>query len=632
MKIPRLVAWLSFLFVFAWVPALAQDDEPWAPTPPRLSHVDGEVSHWRAGAENWTRAGLNLPLAEGDALYTGSGANLEVQFGPRSFVRADERTQLSLLRHEPRRIQFQVSGGRASFDLRGINVGDTLEVSTPHAVFLIESAGYYRVEVNDRDTHIITRRGGEATLTTADGRTLSVYPSEEIVIVGGTPAKVATYAAPAPDAWDRWNDARSDRLGESISARYLPPDVYGAEELDHYGHWRVVPTYGPVWIPFGVSATWVPYSTGYWIWDPYYAWTWIDDAPWGWAPFHYGRWVYIDGFWAWAPGPVVRRAVYSPALVAFMVRDGNVSLRLSVGVPGVWWVALSWGEPVLPWWGPPERRWHPWWGGWGGPRIVNNVVVQQTTVVNVTNIVYRNTTVPRAVLTVPHDKFGRERVQAMVETRLRPNELAPARSDLPIRPTRVSLTGGAPKGIEPPRELVARPVVSTRAPREVRPALEDGAPRVRTQAIPESRVVVPPVRQADPRRMPERPPFGEEGGPERAPAPRPPRYEDIRRVPEPMPPSREPATVRTTPAVRQPAPREPVRAMPEPLLQRERPGAPQVAPPREPRPAPQREEIRREEREEIRREERVRPLPGQPANQIFRGRERDNRGEGPPGR
>lgn len=591
---PSLRYFTSFclLFCLACAPAWSQDVDAWAPTPPRLSHVDGEVSYWREGSDAWVRARPNLALAEGDAFYAGPDANYEIQFGARSFLRADESTQVSLLRQEERRIQFRVAGGRVSFDLRSIEVGDVLEVSTPSAVFVIEHPGYYRIEVNDRDTHFITRRGGEATLTTADGRTLSVYPSEEIVVTAGKPVKVATYAAPAPDAWDRWNDARSDRQGESISARYLPPGVYGAEELDHYGHWRVVPTYGPVWIPFGVAATWAPYSTGYWVWDPYYAWTWVDDAPWGWAPFHYGRWVYIDGFWAWVPGPVVRRPVYAPALVAFMIRDGSVSLRLSVGLPGIWWVALSWGEPALPWWGPPERRWQPWWGGWGGPRIVNNVVVQQTTVINVTNIVYRNTGVPHAVLSVPQDRFGRERVQVMPETRLRAADLAPAHSALPIRPTRDSLTGGAPRGIEPPRELLARPVVSTRAPREVRPAVEEGAPRARMQAQPAPRVVIPPVRGADERRTPERPPLGAEVGPERVPAPRPPRYEEIRRMPAVPPPAPEPAGARTAPTARKPATREPV-----PL-----------------------------------REERVRALPGQPANQVYRGRERDSREGGAPGR
>jgi hypothetical protein len=146
-----------------------------------------------------------------------------------------------------------------------MKVGDTVEVSTPHAVFIIERAGYYRVEVNaevNTNTHFITRRGGSATVTTADGRSMSIYPSEDIVITAGNPVQVATYAAPAPDRWDRWNDERSIASGDSVSARYLPPGIYGAEELDHHGDWRVVPEYGPVWIPRGVGREWVPYSTG----------------------------------------------------------------------------------------------------------------------------------------------------------------------------------------------------------------------------------------------------------------------------------------------------------------------------------------------------------------------------------
>jgi hypothetical protein len=43
----------------------------------------------------------------------------------------------------------------------------------------------------------------------------------------------------------------------------------------------------------------------------------------------------------------------------------------------------------------------PWWGGWGGPRVVNDDVVNRTTVVNVTNItVYKNVQVHNAVVDV----------------------------------------------------------------------------------------------------------------------------------------------------------------------------------------------------------------------------------------
>jgi hypothetical protein len=228
MYIPRRIGLIPLLFLLFLLPLsgaalAADDDEAWAPTPPRLSFIDGEVSYWREGAEDWARARPNLALAVGDALYTGNHANFEVQFGSRSFARADENSQLSLVALEERFIQFKVTSGRVSFDLRSMVEGDTLEVSTPNAVFVIEHPGYYRVEVDSRDTHFITRRGGEATVITADGRSLGIYPSEDIVITAGDPVRVATYAAPEPDAWDRWNDARSDRVGESVSTRYLPP-------------------------------------------------------------------------------------------------------------------------------------------------------------------------------------------------------------------------------------------------------------------------------------------------------------------------------------------------------------------------------------------------------------------------
>jgi hypothetical protein len=715
-----LVVLLCLLALISRPVSAADDDEPWMPSPPRLAYIDGEVSYWRPGAEEWARAQPNLALAEGDALYAGERSNLEVQFGPRSFVRADEDTQLSLVAQEARRIQFSVTTGRASFDLRSIEVGDILEVSTPNAVFVIDQAGYYRVEVGGSETHFVTRRGGEATVVTTDGRSLGIYPSEEIVVTAGDPAKVATYAAPPPDAWDRWNDARSDRYGESISARYLPSDVYGAEELDRHGHWRIVPTYGAVWIPYAVSVDWAPYSTGYWVWDAYYEWTWVDDAPWGWAPFHYGRWVHLDGYWAWAPGPIMRRSVYSPALVGFMVRDG-VSARLSLGLPGLWWVALSWGEPVIPWWGPPRHRGHPRWHGWGGPRIVNNVVVTQTTVINLVNLRFSNAARPRAVLTVPPDRFGRDRVHARVENRYRHTDFAPVRGELPVKPSRASLVGGAPKGAQPPRDVVARPVVSTRAPRERRFPEQIAPPRTGARAVPDANFVIPPTRRVDDRRALPRPPLGADAGPERTPPPRPPRYEELRGADRPGAPGARPrqqseeTSEPRTPAPagqRETAPARPRgEAAPAPPTRRETPGetrgqsrergesappatretpparprseAPpprpeatrerattreqaaerervierrEAAPPRAPaapseqpverrattreqavdrrevRPAPARDAAPLQERAQprgrsedprgdVRQESRERPLPGQPANRVFRGRE-----------
>src|SRR5213078_4180683 len=222
----------------------------------------------------------------------------------------------------------------------------------------------------------------------------------------------AGHAAPDADEWDRWNLDRSGHEGgPSPSARYVSPEVTGAEDLDRNGDWRETPRYGHVWVPHDVPPDWAPYSTGRWIFDPNYGWTWVDDAPWGWAPYHYGRWVYGDGFWGWAPGPVVVAPVYAPALVSFFGAPG-VGVSVGVGFPFVSWVALGFGEPVIPWWGPVGFSGRCWWGGWGGPRIVNNVVIQHNTYVNVRNVtVFQNTHVHNSVIAVNRDHFGRGHVE-----------------------------------------------------------------------------------------------------------------------------------------------------------------------------------------------------------------------------
>src|SRR5262245_64876092 len=62
-------------------------------TPPRLSFVDGQVSFWRPGAEEWTTAQVNTPLAPGVALFADSAGKFEIQVGWLAYARAWERAQ-----------------------------------------------------------------------------------------------------------------------------------------------------------------------------------------------------------------------------------------------------------------------------------------------------------------------------------------------------------------------------------------------------------------------------------------------------------------------------------------------------------------------------------------------------------
>jgi hypothetical protein len=490
------------------------DTSRWDLTPPRVSYLTGEVSFWRPGVNDWAPGQLNTPLAPGDALHVGVDGAVEVQVGPGDFVRAAAGSQLGFDRQDAESVQFRVAVGYAAVDRHDLPRGHAVVLATPNAAAItIDQAGSYRIGVSAEATTVVAFAGGSARVTTADGRSVSVGPGQQVVLTGAESPAITISGAPAPSAWDRWSDQRAESIRVVASAPYVPPGVYGAEELDRHGTWSAVEPYGPLWIPTTVPAGWAPYTSGRWIWDPRYGWTWLDDAAWGWAPFHYGRWVFIRETWGWVPGPIVARPTYAPALVAFL--DGPV-----VPARPVCWVALGWGEPVRPWWGGPGFAGRPWWGGWGGPRIVNNVVVNHTTVVTGRDVtVYRNTGVPNAVVAVPAERFGRDPVARARIDRIDAPRLTPARGPAPVRPVVARVAPADPRGprdrdgLRPPARPATPPSTARSASRQ---AAEPGRPERlvpgrRAPALaapPRAQAPAPPVRRPAPPPAVARPPAG----------------------------------------------------------------------------------------------------------------------------
>jgi len=568
------VAVLCASLVASRASALAENDDAqgFERTPPRLSFAEGEVSFWRPGAEEWTPARVNTALASGDELYSAAGANLELQIGPRAFLRTGASTQLGITSLEPDFLQIRVPTGQLSLDLRTVKAGQTIEIDTPNAAFSVERSGYYRVEVDAETTTFTSRRGGRAAVTPAQGESAAIAASEQVVVTGADAAQIETYAAPELDAWDRWNYARTDGQIDAVSARYIPSGVYGVDDLDHYGDWRVVPSYGAVWMPRAVALGWAPYSTGRWIYDPFYGWTWVDDAPWGWAPYHHGRWVYVSSRWGWCPGPIVARPYYAPALVAFYGGGGG-SFGLSLAQPQVGWVALGWGEPLLPWWGPVGFRRHPHWAGWGGPRVVNDVVVTHQTVIHVNEIhVYRNAGVRDAIVVVDRDHFGRRSRSEVHFARAQSHGFEPLHGELELKPDRTSLAAATGKTPRPPRDAVQRTVVATRAPRpDPTPGLhpprhaekqrEPVAESELPAATPPARIVEPP-RNGRRIQVSDRPPFGRQGEGERSIAPPAPPFGAAQG--EPAAPTQTRPATRAAPETPVPTPAPRPQGSPEP--------------------------------------------------------------------
>ncbi|MEK6243934.1 MAG: DUF6600 domain-containing protein, partial [Pseudomonadota bacterium] len=429
----------------------------------RLAYTAGNVSFSPAGDGYWAQAKVNRPLTIGDRLWTDRASRAEIQVGGAVF-RMGENTSLRFLNLSNSLVQIQVDEGTLNVRVRRLGPRQSVEVATPNLAFTARRPGSYRIEVDPVDdaTAIVVRSGqGEVY----GQRAAYNVDSRQAYRFGGRGLRSYEYiSTPRPEEFDRWASDRDRRAETSVSARYMSRDVIGAEDLDAYGTWRNEPEYGRVWVPSRVANDWTPYRDGHWAWVQPWGWTWVDDAPWGYAVSHYGRWANVRGRWAWVPAPVQSRAVYAPALVAF-VGGSNFQVTLSSGnVGGVAWFPLG-----------PREVYRPSYQvsrGYFEDINRSNTNVSNTTItnvynnVNVTNV-YMNRQVQGAVVAVPVTAFAQSQpvAKAAVQAPQQAATSAPVATAAPVAPVQQSVRGAAPAAtVQPPARTHERPIIARSAP------------------------------------------------------------------------------------------------------------------------------------------------------------------------
>ena len=451
--------------LFSGVAAVhAQDQDPSARVA-RTSFLQGDVSFRPGNVDDWTSATLNYPLTSGDHLWTDAGARAELHVGANA-IRLAPQTAFEILDLDDNHLQIRLSQGSALLRVRTLDVDDDVEIDTPTGAVTLLRDGTYRIDVSeDGATSTITARNGDAEVTSND-QTVDVRPDETVLFTADGASRDIREAAPM-DEYDQWASDRDRAEDQSLSAQYVSRDMTGYEDLDRNGTWSNDPDYGHVWVPSNVATDWAPYRYGRWVWVEPYGWTWIDDAPWGFAPFHYGRWAYSRGHWVWAPGVIVRRPVYAPALVVFV--GGNDNDPRWDGRRNVAWFPLAPNEVYRPAYHASDRY----------VRRVNvtnvNVTNINVTNINVTNINYRNQRVNGAMTAVPQDQFAGSRRIGRAATIVPVDQARYAHvvgDGAPVAPTEQSVMirrRNAAPASRPPEAVQNRPVVWKNTP-PARPA------------------------------------------------------------------------------------------------------------------------------------------------------------------
>ncbi len=436
----------------------------------RLDNTQGEVSYSPAGENEWVSVVRNRPLIRGDRLWTDRDARAEFQVGSAA-IRLGSNTSVEILDLSDRIAQIQLTQGTLNLSVRRMYPGQTFEVATPTLAFTINRAGRYRIDVDPHDdvtTIVVWEGAGEAN---GDNANFPLRAGDTVRFNGADLRDYEMYGLPREDDFDRYSNERDRLLDRSASLRYIDDDVVGYEDLDEYGSWRPVSSYGTVWFPNRVDADWAPYRDGHWVWQEPWGWTWVDDAPWGFAPSHYGRWVNVSNRWGWIPGPRNVRPIYAPALVAFVGGRGwSVSLSLGGDSSPIGWFPLGPREVYVPSYQASRDYF---------TRVnVNNTVVNNTVInnvynnyssgtINVNHVNYANRTVAGAVTAVPRTVFVNAQPVRRAALRLDRNAVTTGEITriAPIAPSVRSVIGaGTAAGARPSREAFDRRVFVRNAP------------------------------------------------------------------------------------------------------------------------------------------------------------------------
>jgi len=140
------------------------------------------------------------------------------------------------------------------------------------------------------ETHLIVRRG--SAVVGVEGDEHQLRAGDEAVI--GRELTVGRYRGGEDESAGPPPPSEGEAMGDA-------PPAAVVDELQEYGEWVDVPTYGIAWRP-RVGAGWSPYVYGRWAWISPYGWTWVSGEPWGWYPYRCGYWLNDPVFgWIWSP-------------------------------------------------------------------------------------------------------------------------------------------------------------------------------------------------------------------------------------------------------------------------------------------------------------------------------------------
>ncbi|MBO0723093.1 MAG: FecR domain-containing protein, partial [Blastocatellia bacterium] len=218
----------------------------------RVSLIEGEVNIQRANdsPDDWFDATANLPLNEGDQLYSGPDGRAEIQLSSRNIVRINYNTNLRFTQFNTDTIHLALPVGTATFridslDKRQSQSGDAnagnspvyFEIDTPTVAVVFLKEGLYRINVGEDGTTEVIARRGEAEIDNKQIDGVVIKEGRRVVVKGEGDYQNTPIGE--KDSWDLWNEQRDDELSalanNNAAASHIPDDLPGGVDLNNDG-------------------------------------------------------------------------------------------------------------------------------------------------------------------------------------------------------------------------------------------------------------------------------------------------------------------------------------------------------------------------------------------------------------
>ena len=405
---------LAVFILFSFVSA--QDFQDYEPeVSARVARVKiliGEASILRKEARDWEKVVTNLPLVEGDEIVLENDSRMEIQLDSWNFIRLDGKARMKMTTLNEDGVAVSLIAGSMSVRIGKMDGdGKFFEMDAPGTTISVQKTGLFDLDSTDSvagRVRLSVSDDGEARVySETSGFTIRSGRSATLFLVGARKGEwdLADFSGTRND-FSKWVASRDQLIAKKLEGayfdRYYDTDFYGADDLNDYGTWVDTSDYGTVWRPHRtttrVYADWSPYRYGHWRWIPPYGWTWVNDEPWGWVTYHHGRWVFISGYWHWAPYPHPsyrwKRSWWKPAFVSFYYYGGSVC-----------WYPLPYYSRYNDF-----NRIH--YSRWSNRSFARNSRRRPRNVINIVNVPRdtspRREQVPnRGVIVVDKDRFGR---------------------------------------------------------------------------------------------------------------------------------------------------------------------------------------------------------------------------------